>query len=135
MISIVAVKRMGLACALALMLTGCVRPEAVSETSVSPKGSGSVSPRLEAARSALAEGSTVDPTVKLDERGRMQVYVHCSRLEKADEMSLKTAGLNIQLANSSAGIVQGWVAPEHLADLAELEFVTRVTEPSYGAPR
>ena len=102
---------------------------------MSAKESGSISPRLEAARRALAAGQTVDPTVKLDASGRLQVYVHVSRLEQAELTALKTAGLSVQLANSSAGIVQGWVAPEHLTDLAELQFVTRVTEPSYGTPR
>lgn len=82
-----------------------------------------------------AIASTPTAGMRMDDRGRVQVYVHVDeRLSTSQRRVLEARGLEVELVGVE-GVVQGWVAPADLEALSEPGFVKRVTPSSLGTPR
>ncbi len=70
--------------------------------------------------------------VRADERGRLHVFVRVARSDASARDALARAGLEIELANERAKVVQGWLPRTALEAVASLDFVRRVTPPIYA---
>ena len=73
--------------------------------------------------------------VRSDAQGRLQVYVHVSSTTPEAVAALASHGLQDAAVSPEMNIVQGWVSPANLVNLAALSFVTRITPPRYAHPR
>jgi hypothetical protein len=73
--------------------------------------------------------------VRSDVQGRLQVYVHVSSTAPEAVAALASHGLQDTAVSPEMNIIQGWVSPANLANLAALSFVTRITPPRYAHPR
>lgn len=99
---------------------------------------GKISPALSNAAQQLEDGAIKAPltgAVRSDAAGNIQVYVHVTDTSDAHLDELGKHGLQNMLASPALRIVQGWVKPQYLIELAALPFVTRVTPPRYAIPR
>ncbi len=124
-----------------LVLAACVHGNpAQPSRAANPDISSKVSPLLKNAAQQLASGSspsdfTTRGPVRADAQGRLQVYVHISSLSPDNVTMLVKYGLVDPLPSPALHLVQGWVKPQDLNQLASLAFVTRITPPNYGQPR
>ena len=122
-----------LATLLAIMLCGCV----ASAPAIAPAGrAGRIAPALVAAAQRLAAGAPVSDyaqgPVRADAQRRLQVYVAVDAVTAQHVQALRNAGLADAEPSAALGLVQGWVAPDRLQDLAALPFVKRIAPPRYA---
>lgn len=120
-----------------VLVNGCSRsltePQA-PEPSVTAK----IAPSLATAADKLQSGAIQPPLtglVRSDAAGNIQVYVHVTDTSDVHLAELGKRGLQNMLASPALSIVQGWVKPQNLTELAALPFVTRITPPRYAIPR
>ena len=121
---------------LAILLCGC----AGTTPAIPPAGSaGRIAPALAVAAQRLAAGASASDyaqgPVHADARGRLQVYVYVDAVTPEHTQALREAGLEDAEASAAMGLVQGWVPPDRLQDLAALPFVTRIAPPRYARVR
>lgn len=74
-------------------------------------------------------------TLRVDDRGRVQVYVYVTDASDAALDTLRLYGLDIEIVNTDFGIAQGWLSVENLEPLAAEALVVRIRPPSYGVPQ
>ncbi|HXG27999.1 MAG TPA: hypothetical protein VNJ47_04015, partial [Nevskiales bacterium] len=134
---------------------GCLLGGGMATAVAAPQGSGLVAfkteQKLDATLAALLRESMVlarthdarsaalrqaaGRLARLNDRDAVQVYVRLHRGAALVPSVLRAAGLQIEIANERYGIVQGWIAPDALAALAQLSSVRRVTVPDYAFTR
>jgi hypothetical protein len=73
--------------------------------------------------------------VRSDSRGRIQVYVYVTSTSGETVTSLQKCGLQNLVVSPEMHVVQGWVKPKDLVNLAALPVVARITLPQYGRSR
>ncbi len=121
---------------LAILLCGCVG----TAPAIPPAGSaGRIAPALAVAAQRLAAGAPASDyargPVRADAQGRLQVYVSVDAVTPEHTQALREAGLEDAEPSAAMGLVQGWVSPGRLQDLAALPFVTRIAPPRYARVR
>lgn len=82
-----------------------------------------------------AAGRFSSETLKVDNAGRVQVYVYVTDTTERTLDILRRHDLDVEIVNPDFAIVQGWIAVEDLEGLAGEAVVVRVRPPSYGVPR
>ena len=124
--------------ALALFwLMGCSRIPYAAATR-DTDASGKIAPALLNAAQRLQDRATQLPLtgpVRSDSQGRMQVYVYVTSTSGGSVSALQVHGLQDVVVSPGMHVVQGWVKPEDLVNLAALPFVIRISPPQYGRPR
>lgn len=119
----------------AILLSGCMSPPAIPP----PHSAARIAPALSAAAQRLAAGAPVGEyargPVRVDARGRLQVYVSVDAVTAEHVQALRDAGLSGARPSVALAIVQGWVPPDRLRDIAALPFVTRIAPPRYARIR
>ena len=73
-----------------------------------------------------------NPFVKINEAGFVQVYLHLSHISDEVISVLLENEFNLEIVNNDLNIVQGWVSQSKIFDLSDLDFVSKITPPSYG---
>ncbi len=121
---------------LAILLFGCVG----TAPAIAPAGrAGRIAPALVVAAQRLAAGAPASDDApgpgRADTPGRLQVYVSVDAVTARHVQALRDAGLADAEPSAALGLVQGWVPPDRLQDLAALPFVTRVAPPRYAHVR
>lgn len=124
----------------ALLLAGCMAGQTQPISHSAARGeAGKIAPVLAAAAKRLAAGTPASAfaqgPVRADSEGRLQVYVYVSDLSSAAQAELAANGLKAGRAVAALHLVEGWVRPEHLPELAALPFVRRIAPPQYGRTR
>ena len=79
-----------------------------------------------------AAGQFSSDTLKVDNAGRVQVYVTVVDTSAATVATLERHGLDIEIINLDFAIVQGWIPVENLEALAGEPMVVRIRPPDYG---
>jgi subtilisin family serine protease len=74
------------------------------------------------------------PIMKVDDAGRVQVYVHLADTDPATLATLQTHGFQVEILNQQLRIAQGWVPVVSLETLAAEPAVLRVRLPDYATP-
>jgi hypothetical protein len=73
-------------------------------------------------------------TLKVDNAGRVQIYVSVTDTSAQALDTLRRHGLDIEVVNDGFGIVQGWIPTANLEALAAEPVVVKVRPPSYATP-
>ena len=73
--------------------------------------------------------------VRVNEDGAIQTYIYVSALGPVEIEELERMEAVIEIANEELGIVQAWIPFDRIDEVAQLPFVSRITSPSYAAPR
>lgn len=134
-----------LCAAIAFALAACHSPPGSSAGEAGgPSPAGNVDPRIQEIVDRLrTDGVTADnaesrdasdystPFVKVDDRARIQVYVHVDNLDGAAEQ-LRRHGAEIELESADLGIVQAWLPAENIEAVASLDFVKKIEAPHYA---
>ena len=119
----------------AVLTAGCAsaRPATATVNSATAK----IAPILQAAAQQLQNGTPLPAhgPVRSDAQGRIQVYVYVSNTMPETVTALAGHGLQNMVISPALNVVQGWVKPSNLVNLAGLPFVMRITPPQYAQPR
>lgn len=116
------------------------RPTTLSSQKISPN-LGATLDRLNSAGVTRDSMGSYDleqfsnPLVRVDQHGRVQVYIYVDRLDDAALRELQAAGVTVELTHSQPPLVQGWVPFYLLESIAQLPNVTRIRPPDYAVPR
>lgn len=96
-----------------------------------------IAPALLNAVQQLHSGTSLPANgpVRNDAQGRIQIYVYVSNTLPETVSALAAQGLQGTEVSPEMNIVQGWINPSALVNLAALPFVTRITPPRYAQPR
>lgn len=98
-----------------------------------------IAPGLAAAAQALRAGAApaayARGPVRADAAGRLQVVVRVDCVDAALLDALRQAGLQQPEAVAAMRMVQGWVAPAQLAELARVSGVIAIEPPRYAVTR
>lgn len=73
-----------------------------------------------------------DKNIRVDEKGRVQIYINLYKLDKAELDELKTHGVEIDIYDKAKNLVQGWASPQNIKTISELSFVKFIDLPTYG---
>lgn len=106
----------------------CLPPTAFAS---SEKISSELSAVLEARESNA--GAPAGAFARYEPGGRVQVYIHVSPLNAVEREELQD--LVAVMERERGGIVQAWVDPTAVDDIADLPFVRKVSLPIYGVSR
>ncbi len=69
---------------------------------------------------------------RIDERGRIQVYVKLHEIDESKLEDLKKHGLTIEIYDNETKLVQGWSLPSQIKAISELPSVKFIDLPTYG---
>lgn len=75
------------------------------------------------------------PFVRLEQDGRVQVYVYLDAVAEGQLNALRALELEIEITNEDLAVVQGWAPFDRIDQIAARPFVSRVTAPRYGRVR
>lgn len=80
----------------------------------------------------LHPSSLSNPLVKVDYSGSIQAYIHAQNANQENISKLESIGIKVEIVNTKYNIIQGWIPSDKVEDVASLNFVKRITPPSYG---
>ena len=73
--------------------------------------------------------------VKVDEDGNIHTYIRVRSFGNGEEAQLESCGVKVEMVNEECGIVQAWIPPDRLAEVAQLDFVKMIVPPGYAVTR
>ncbi|HEV8674910.1 MAG TPA: S8 family serine peptidase [Methylomirabilota bacterium] len=73
--------------------------------------------------------------LKVDDAGRVQVYVRVTDTSDDSLARLRQHGLDVEIVEPRSAVVQGWLPVENLEGLAGEPGVLKIRPPSYATPR
>ena len=76
-----------------------------------------------------------NPIIKVDDDGRIEVFIYCNEISDGNLELLLDQGLMVEAVNEDLKIIQGWIPYDKLENAAEMEFVVKLTPPSYAHTR
>src|SRR5574341_1976475 len=79
--------------------------------------------------------SISDPLVKVDKSGNIQTYIYMKNMNQDNISKLESMNVKIEIVNSKYSLIQAWVPFDEVEDVASLDFVQKITPPSYGILR
>src|SRR3989337_2040421 len=79
--------------------------------------------------------SISDPLVKVDNSGNIQTYIHMENMDQDNISKLESMNVKIEIVNSKYNLIQAWVPFDKVEEVASLNFVKKITPPSYGILR
>jgi hypothetical protein len=74
-------------------------------------------------------------TARVDEEGRVQIYVKLYDFNQENLDLLKDHGLKVDIYDEQQKLVQGWALPENINIMSQFDFVKMIDLPSYGYTR
>ena len=75
---------------------------------------------------------TVNDLVRFDSAGNVEVYIHLKSTDEASLQQVRNAVERVEIEGAEYGLVQAWVDPDNLEEVASLDAVKRITPPDYG---
>ena len=79
--------------------------------------------------------SISDPLVKVDNSGNIQTYIYMENMNQDNISTLESMNVKIEIVNSKFNLIQAWVPFDKVEEVAGLNFVKKITPPSYGILR
>ena len=80
----------------------------------------------------IETSQTVVNLVRFDDSGNVEVYIHLDSTDEASLQQVRNVVERVEIEGAEYSLVQAWVDPDDLGDLAGLEAVKRITPPDYG---
>src|SRR3990172_6439969 len=79
--------------------------------------------------------SISDPLVKVDKSGNIQTYIYMENMDQDNISKLESMNVKIEIVNSKYNLIQAWIPFDKVEEVASLNFVKKITPPSYGILR
>ncbi|MBF8302071.1 MAG: cell surface protein, partial [Candidatus Dadabacteria bacterium] len=79
--------------------------------------------------------SISDPLVKVDKSGNIQTYIYMENMDQENISKLESMNVKIEIVNSKYNLIQAWIPFDIVEEVASLNFVKKITPPSYGILR
>lgn len=76
--------------------------------------------------------SKSNSAIRMDEEGRIQIYIKLYEVDESKLDELKKNGLTIDIYNNQEKLVQGWALPSQIKIISELPYVKIIDLPTYG---
>lgn len=74
-------------------------------------------------------------SLRVDDGGRIQLYIYVSRVDEDSRQLLNEAGAEIELENHELKVYQAWVPATAVHAVAAADVVDKITPPSYASYR
>jgi hypothetical protein len=84
---------------------------------------------------ALDAASASSPLVHVDNDGAVQVYLHVSSVGLIEKNALESLEAKLEVVLRRERLIQAWIPFDHIEAVADLDFVERITRPSYAHSR
>jgi subtilisin family serine protease len=84
---------------------------------------------------ALDAASASSPLVRVDNDGAVQVYLHVSSVGLIEKNALKGLEARLEVVLRRERLIQAWIPLDRIEEVADLDFVERITRPSYAHSR
>jgi subtilisin family serine protease len=81
---------------------------------------------------ALDAASASSPLVHVDNDGAVQVYLHVSSVGLIEKNALESLEAKLEVVLRRERLIQAWIPFDHIEAVADLDFVERITRPSYA---
>lgn len=88
-----------------------------------------------AAGTAASLSAFSTPSLRVDDRGRIQLHVYVSSVGEDMHELLGEAGAEIELENHELKVYQAWVPATSVRSIAAADIVRKITPPSYASYR
>ncbi|MDH3598455.1 MAG: hypothetical protein OEU26_02310 [Candidatus Tectomicrobia bacterium] len=79
--------------------------------------------------------SAANPLVRIDRHGRLHCYIHVEAWGPRETEQLREYAVIVERHQADLGIVQAWIPFDRVMQVAQLDFVKRITPPSYASLR
>src|SRR3972149_7290334 len=84
---------------------------------------------------SIYASSISDPLVKVDNSGNIQTYIYMENMDQDNISKLESMNVKIEIVNSKYNLIQAWIPFDIVEEVASLNFVKKITPPSYGILR
>jgi hypothetical protein len=82
---------------------------------------------------AYGVASAAHPLVRVDEHGRLHSYIYVDAWGQREAQQLRDYAVIVEQHQADLGIVQAWIPFDRVMQVAQLDFVKRITPPSYAS--
>ncbi|MHC4310682.1 MAG: S8 family peptidase [Planctomycetota bacterium] len=76
-----------------------------------------------------------NPLVKVNAKGSIQTYIYVYTFGGEERALLESYEVAIEVVNEKHKIIQAWIPFDKIYQVAQLNFVKKITPPNYGYPR
>ncbi|MGH7799642.1 MAG: hypothetical protein ACREOW_03310 [Thermodesulfobacteriota bacterium] len=76
--------------------------------------------------------SKSNSAIRMDEEGRIQIYIKLYEVDENKLEELRKNGLTIDIYDNKEKLVQGWALPKQIKMISELPYVKFIDLPTYG---
>ena len=82
---------------------------------------------------AYGVASVAHPLVRVDQHGRLHSYIYVDAWGQQEAQRLQDYAVIVERHQADWGIVQAWIPFDRVMQVAQLDFVKRITPPSYAS--
>jgi hypothetical protein len=82
---------------------------------------------------AYGVASVAHPLVRVDPQGRLHSYIHVDAWGQREAAQMREYTVVVERYQAELGIVQAWIPFDRVMQVAQLDFVKRITPPSYAS--
>jgi hypothetical protein len=82
---------------------------------------------------AYGVASVAHPLVRVDQHGRLHSYIYVDAWGQREAQQLRDDAVIVERHQADLGIVQAWIPFDRVMQVAQLDFVKRITPPSYAS--
>lgn len=82
---------------------------------------------------AYGVASVANPLVRVDPHGRLHTYIYVDAWGQREAQQLREHAVMVEQHQADLGIVQAWIPFDRVMQVAQLDFVQRITPPSYAS--
>jgi len=82
---------------------------------------------------AYGVASVAHPLVRVDQQGRLHSYIYVDAWGQREAQQLRDDAVIVERHQADLGIVQAWIPFDRVMQVAQLDFVKRITPPSYAS--
>lgn len=87
---------------------------------------------IELNQDGSAPHDTYSLFVRTNSSGQVQVYLYMTEINQETLSETLKNGFDIEIINGELNIIQGWGSEECLFNLSQLDFISKISAPSYG---
>jgi hypothetical protein len=70
--------------------------------------------------------------VRVDQQGNLHCYIYLTQMTEDNIAAIKARITKFERVDETSKIIQGWLSPQQIDEIARLEFVKQITPPDYA---
>ncbi len=70
--------------------------------------------------------------VRVDQQGNLHCYIYLTQMTETNIAAIQSRVAKFERLDETSKIIQGWLSPKQIDEIAKLEFVNQITPPDYA---